>query len=636
MLLARPLGRTLLTARLALGAGVLLALASAACGDDASSSTTGGTGGGGAPPGPAIVIDLVVDASRDGKADPADPADEAGEDDAKNGAMFLPNLDDDDGDEVRDADDTIANGNGDELDRTTFVVAACTDCPDGAKAKLALDAGSAKFVRIFQLDAAGNATLVLGELGPCNANDGTCQTQGSIELATDVLRSGATFVIEGRDVIRNAETGWSGEVALTLALTDAEGAALGSAENPDGVDTAKLRVAPWQLFGNLTDFDRVWFASDSPTFVSGVKAGALEADVEPRTYSNWPDQWTQDFMQTGFFAVVRAGDTGPVVHGMRVANARPWGRNDSDSSLPIRWLNKNYLGPDRATLVVYDVPHSGDSYDSHGNHDLLPAYSKGSESYPFGRVMVGSGVLDETKAFYDAQGMQSPHYVADTSWLYVGHVDEYVSYAPAATPRGWKLLVASPRRAREMLLDLQMQGLGTTTLHEGKQWYNFDTGQLYSATITIDDLLADADIAAASQDAQGFIDQEIAKLADEVGLADDEIIELPFLMTAVKFGADVYNVAYQPGTVNALVMGDVIVHPQPFGPKVNGKDAFEADLEERLGTSANALGKDGQGLTVMFADNWEYYHALDGEVHCGTNPEGAAPFSDVRWWETGR
>ena len=27
----------------------------------------------------------------------------------------------------------------------------------------------------------------------------------------------------------------------------------------------------------------------------------------------------------------------------------------------------------------------------------------------------------------------------------------------------------------------------------------------------------------------------------------------------------------------------------------------------------------------MFADNWDYYHALDGEVHCGTNPEGAAP-----------
>jgi protein-arginine deiminase len=38
----------------------------------------------------------------------------------------------------------------------------------------------------------------------------------------------------------------------------------------------------------------------------------------------------------------------------------------------------------------------------------------------------------------------------------------------------------------------------------------------------------------------------------------------------------------------------------------------------------------------VYVDNWDLYHRLDGEVHCGTNPETSAPFSSVNWWETGK
>lgn len=621
------------------GALLLFFLAWAGCGDD--SEGTGGsgnsTGEGAGTPKSQYVIDVVVDANRNGVADAADPGDQDAEEtwNATAGAMFLPNLDDDDGDGVRDADDGIVNAGEDIYDLVSASITACPECPDGSIGRIELDAEGAKNVRVYALDASLTSwRLIAGETSTCNEEVPQCTPQVSYDLTTDEVRAGLTLAIEGRDVMRDP-AGWNGYLDITYSLLDESGAALTSEANPEGVDKARLRVAPWQLFGNLSPFDRVWSSKTSAVFVAGVKAGADNAGVEHKTYSNYGDQWTQDFFQTGFFAIPsRDANGNPIIHGMTVANARPWGRNNSDSSLPITWLNKNYLGPNRATLVVYENKHSGDSFDSHGNHDLIPAYTNGGTSFPLGRILYGSGVLDETKAFYEAQLLQAPAMVVDTNWLLVGHVDEYLSYVPAATPRGWKLLVGSPDLARQMLLEAQSNGNGSTMLHVGKVWYT-DTGTA-PADISIDDVLADPVLLEASQNAQASIDGEVARLQDEIGLADDEIIEMPFLFNQVQYGPDTYNIAYQPGTVNALVMGDTIVIPKPFGPQIGGEDIFEADLEERLGTAVNQLGADGQGLDVFFADDWDVYHRLDGEVHCGTNPEAPAPFSSVNWWETGR
>ena len=65
---------------------------------------------------------------------------------------------------------------------------------------------------------------------------------------------------------------------------------------------------------------------------------------------------------------------------------------------------------------------------------------------------------------------------------------------------------------------------------------------------------------------------------------------------------------------------------------------YEKDLQDRLGTAVNKLGSDGKGLKVYFTDDWDTYHRLDGEVHCGSNPETmVAPYTTgINWWETGR
>jgi protein-arginine deiminase len=253
--------------------------------------------------------------------------------------------------------------------------------------------------------------------------------------------------------------------------------------------------------------------------------------------------------------------------------------------------------PDAGAVKVYDVDHSGDSYDSYGNHDLIPPYVNGDQSYPYGRIVYGSGVLPETKAFYEAQQVQAPALTLDTSWLIVGHIDEVFSYVPAATERGWKLMVGSPRLAREMLQNWQAQGRGSELMFSGRRWSDGS-----NAAVTIDDALADQDLMAWSQQGQAEIDTILGIMQAEVGLSDDEII------------------------------GNTIVVPDPFGPMIDGVDGFKQDLLDRLATPALGVGYEGQGLAVFFADDWDWYHALLGEVHCGTNQDGP-PAAEVKWWE---
>ena len=74
------------------------------------------------------VIAIGVDADRDGKADPAGAADRAhrSDFDDKFGASFLANIDDDDKNGVRDADDDVVNGDTDLEDLARINLAACS------------------------------------------------------------------------------------------------------------------------------------------------------------------------------------------------------------------------------------------------------------------------------------------------------------------------------------------------------------------------------------------------------------------------------------------------------------------------------------------------------------------------------
>ena len=60
--------------------------------------------------------------------------------------------------------------------------------------------------------------------------------------------------------------------------------------------------------------------------------------------------------------------------------------------------------------------------------------------------------------FLEVQGVQWPPIIVDTSWLAIGHVDEVVNFVPAKTRAGFKVLLPSPKAARDMLRTLRRRG----------------------------------------------------------------------------------------------------------------------------------------------------------------------------------
>jgi protein-arginine deiminase len=171
-------------------------------------------------------------------------------------------------------------------------------------------------------------------------------------------------------------------------------------------------------------------------------------------------------------------------------------------------------------------------------------------------------------------------------------------------------------------------------MFDGKAWQSWQGGDK-AASVTISALLADTEVMAASQQAQTAIDAAVAIVKKEAGLADDEIIEIPVLFEREQTGAGRYEVvAHMPGTVNMRVANGHVGIADPHGPIIDGKDYFQKDLNDRLGSSVNKLGVNGSGLEITFVEDWDDYHAMLGEVHCGST--SVAKAKNLTWWEAGR
>jgi protein-arginine deiminase len=585
----------------------------ALCGAVACTSDRVDGGGGDIAGGSAT---LVVDANRDGELDLAGASDEEGKAgfDAKRGAVFLANLDDDDENGEVDADSDGLDGDADTVDLAPIALRPWAGAPSTSTGTIKLDDASVGRVRLFRVD--GDA----GQAASYSALSGA-----KIALTAGDLKSGVRFAIEALDVV-TSKAKWDGTTKLTLEVKDKSGKVIAT-------DAVQLRVAPVLFQFNTAATQQAFWTNlygENQTLVTGVKSACgssvgAKALSPPVGREGYPDQWTQDFFDIGYTS--RPGPGGEPV-GMKIAlrSAQP-----ERSAGGIVW--SQFLGPDFGAIEIADPKGapSDDSYsmNSFGNWDVIPPYTRGSESFPLGRNIWGSGEDESVQpdqvfsSFVRAQGVQPPITV-DTSWLIVGHVDEIISFVKAETPRGWAMLVASPRRAREMLLDLQQRGYGSTKLFVGREFWDFnanpDNPPLESAAVSIDDVLKDTDRLAVSDAAQQEIDDAIRIVKNEVGLDDSEIIEMPFLFEEV-FGK---SIAYQPGTVNLLHVDDSVVVPKPFGPRINNKDPFEEDAKTKLG---------GLGLNVIFADDWDVYHINMGEVHCGTN---VSRNMNLKWWESGR
>lgn len=534
---------------------------------------------------------LHVDADRDGKVD----EDRSGLDTwewgkGKKGAILLCNNDDDQGASASDNSDTDVNAGNDKDELAPLVIkrAAGIDPPADWEASLEVAIGDEAHVRIFDSRAAGGKEIV----GPTK---GRSYTFPDLKFKQKEL---------GMEAVDYADLVFDGEVVVTFTVK--KGGEVSHQEK------AKFRVAPWMMPNHLDKAEKVYVVdagTDNAPFRAELSTMVSAAGCSLVQHSS-PDVWMQDCMEFGFASLPNSGFRSVV----RAPRPRPL------SSYPetLRTADLGYY-PDGALPV--DAP----TFNSMGNLECSPPASKGGKKYPWGRIYYGPGGLGEKidthlEEFLKAQVVQEP-FTLDTIWLYVGHVDEIVTFVPAPSGKRFKVLLASPKCAYKILDDNKATH-GSDKLLVGR---SFPTHGSAEATIKdfLDTGILGLDPAALrtfNNDCQNRIDGVRATLTTELDLVASDFIDIPVLyaeLTAPGF-AD----ALTAGMVNMLVINRHCGIPKPYGPVVGTKDLFEEDVKTKLKAS---------GLTPHFLDDWKQYHVELGEVHCGTNTLRTP--AKAKWWE---
>jgi protein-arginine deiminase len=528
---------------------------------------------------PRNTANLIVDVNRDGLVNAVD--------DVEGEAIFLGNVDDDDGDGIRDSRDQKFDG--DEDDMMPIAVEPTTGALTG---RVLVDAPARERVRVF--------------LGPSVVYEPDTQETTSFAVSADRTR----LHLEG---ISGRGAGWDGRVAVTLELVDDSGVVVSS-------DTVRARAAPVVISDNL----------DAPRelFVVGIRSGrdnnaALvdafsAADALPSTSALRvvegnnvsDDRWIQDNMELGVQQAPLA-TSGGGVHTMWMAmnTERDYGGQGLDRFVPSIWLAPSY--------GFYYPQGDATSHNYGGNLEVIPALS----AWPLGRLIYGGGrlALDGSSSvdtmnaaqvdFLNAQEVQGPALEVSSEWLEVGHVDEWFQVVPDLTPaasaKPFKIVVASPRLARSLTQDVQAAGGGSLVFFGSR-----------TESYAVDEILAAPVFAVTNEAAQIRIDEQVERLKTELGLVDDDFREVPVFY--IEAGGSLVS-AFNPGIQNLVTMENRVFVPDPEGPVQDGVDVFQEATRQAL------LDTD---LDVVFVDVFNSYHLLSGEAHCGTNVvrEEAVPF----------
>ncbi|MCA9666202.1 MAG: protein-arginine deiminase [Myxococcales bacterium] len=569
-----------------------------------------------APAGP--IVDIRADLDRDGKIDLEGDNDDRDEDKWTNerGAIFLANIDDDErrcqfsaqlsDDEIvrcNDAADEVVNGAADEADLAKMLVKPWPLAPNGTTWMVKVNAEAANYVRLFIRDSGGSLTVYKPEPGPAGT-----------------LRAGFELRIEAKDIVRD-RTMWDGFVDVTLEV-DVDG--------KKHTDTVRLRVAPLLLHHQVQKANGLFVARDifpdSKTFVSSFDAATTAANAPKAIKLDVNDQWAQDYFETGYMVMPKAGG-GQQVIDVFIRSANVF--NPQSKSFPLREAGRIVFaarGPGVAAIQQFDVRHSQemDTLNSNGNLEVVPPHvAPDGKNHAFGRILRGSVATffpDPTfQKLLDSQGVQ-PTIKIDTSWLLVGHVDETLSFVPTtSSARGWTVLVNDAAMAVKMLTDAATAGHRDVKMFQNKFWLDQLNRQLPAET-TIGKLLDDTEIMAATAEAAIQVQKQKDILKREVGLRDEEFVSVPF----THYYSDGYSLAYQPGTVNGVVITNTdFIAPVGHGPVVDGVDVFKDQFEKAVAP---------HGITVRWVENWDLLHRLSGEVHCGSNARREIP-ADASWWK---
>uniref|UniRef100_A0A671KBA8 protein-arginine deiminase n=1 Tax=Sinocyclocheilus anshuiensis TaxID=1608454 RepID=A0A671KBA8_9TELE len=409
------------------------------------------------------------------------------------------------------------------------------------------------------------------------------------------------FFVEG---LRFPDKDFDGLVTINLSLLEPCGK--GFPETPIFTDTVVFHVSPWIMTPNTLKPVEVYVCStnDNYTFLKSIKNLVDKCGYKLKIcheYMNRGDRWIQDELEFGYIDSPH--------HQFPVVLDSP--RDGDLQDFPY----ESILGPDFGYVTRHALNEEVSSLDSFGNLEVSPPVTVNGKSYPLGRIIIGvaatrgRNMTQVVQDFLWAQKVQEP-IALYSDWLVVGHVDEFMTFVPAPDRKKFRLLLASPDAGYKVFKSLQNNGHGKAEMFPG-----------LPEAISVNEILSDKKLQAENRYVQNCIDWNRDMLKKELGLDDEDIIDLPILFKVLEEKTGPRAVAYYPDMVNMIVLGDKLGVPKPFGPKVNGRCALETEVCSLL---------EPLGLKCTFIDDFAPYHKLLGEVHCGSNVlREPSPF---KWW----
>ena len=500
------------------------------------------------------------------------------------GAIILANNDDDGIRGDPDSTDLIVNAGNDPDDVAPFEIRRVgpKNPPASWEGSLEVAGGMEKFIRVFESRSTGANEII----GPA---------KGAKFKLPNLNFKKQEFGIEA---VQYADSKWDGLALLTFTL---------NANGPSTSESAKFRVAPWMMPNHRDPATQVYVVDAGASnlrYRTDLSAMVTAAGCSLNEFASG-DVWMQDCMEVGYSNLP--------LKGMHTVMRNPRNR-------PLKVFAKTLLKADfgyheQGSLVPFFT------FDSTGNLECTPPVP----TFPWGRIYYGPGrpleEMDaETKEFLKKQIVQKPMEI-DTNFLAVGHVDEIITFVKSPGRKGFRLLLASPKKAYAILQKNKAKHGGEKMLI-GRKFVGV------SAEVSIKDFLdtgvlghAAAALSTFNDAAQVSIDAARSTFKAELGLHEADVIDVPSLFFP-NHSSPTQADALTAGMVNMLVVNNHCIVPKPFGPVVGGKDLFEEDLKSSLSSLP---------LTISFLDDWEEYHVELGEVHCSSNTL-RTPVS-AKWWE---
>ncbi|KAF4332824.1 arginine deiminase type-3 [Fusarium beomiforme] len=608
----------------------------------------------------ALKVTILADTNRDGKVDKKD-IDGKSSWTATRGALFLANI----GDTGRrcakkwgpsvnivSTNETyldLCNDATDKTQRNPKFLAPLKTLPisglsPSAKGSIqVIDKAAASKVRIFVKK--GNKWIYVS---------------GEYTFTAKELSSGLELGIDARDVRR--PKGWDGNAKIQFIVTDGKTKA---------TDTVALRVAPVLTHHHGQAAQRIFSTGvnkpgSNPIqqqFVDDIKRNVANAGVkEPIFLFHNYDIWTQDFFEPGYSSM--PGPNGPITIRIMIRSAQSGRMAGRDAFHELR--------NDQVGAVQH--PGDGDTIDSTGNLETIPPYKHNGKSYPLGRTIMGAwdGRSPLMVEFLKAQEVQDP-LVLDTSWLSVGHVDEFIQFLPAYNDRGWIVMAADPLKGLDLLKKASEAGHGKVKAVSRSLQIEEKNQQLCLPRQTIQEVLKFNKFDAIQDQTAQRIEANLNILKRETGITDKDIFRLPMpfyyaessswlcpgeqpsdvdaredtsptpqkassrigitfkaaggpslkarsIIEAATPKNSIYRretdpstqvVSLWPSSVNGLVLPDQkILAPKPWGPVINKQDIFANAVSEVYASA---------GYNVTYQDDWFSHFRGHGDVHCGSN-----------------